>query len=178
MGTWTNADGLTIYYGIDEATKAVGGFYEDAMAGEVVLDFVIPDLTKLTSSAVDQGINMFVPCNHRLERVWVFAEANCTSADSTATLNIGFFDHTAGSTISDTGAVAGAVVTTLSAAGKQLDIITGGTAAGAKAGLVVYNGGNPIVPHIISVTAKYGVEAFSAGAVRVKLFFQNTLTTD
>jgi hypothetical protein len=62
MGTWTNADGLYIKYGDDEARHALGGHVTQD-GGIHSLEFLItaPDFNALTNTILGDGV--FIPSN-------------------------------------------------------------------------------------------------------------------
>lgn len=62
MGTWTNADGLYIKYGVDESKQALGG-HVNQDGGVHTLEFVITaaDFNALTNTILGDGV--FIPGN-------------------------------------------------------------------------------------------------------------------
>lgn len=179
-GNWTNSDGLTIYYGTQEAWLDAGGEYGgDASTGQSVHDYII-DLAALSTANPTMLSRTHFPCNFIVDKVELFVEVVAASSGS-GTLNIGAWDLTAAATISDTALVAAATTAILAA---QSDIIVigapagntalGNTYAGTKVGLPVYSVVLPATAanlfHDIVLTAKAGTAVFQSGVVRVRIY--------
>jgi len=171
--SWTNSDGLTIYFGKEEAIKSPGGSYEDYTSGALVVDFLLPDLTLLTTTAADIG-RFFLPAKHVITRVDVFAQVAATSGGS-ATLNVGMKNAKTGADIgtADVGVISAMALTAIDATGETTSLTAGSSGAGGKVGTQISSTNVPV-----KLTAKYGTAAFTAGAVRIKIHLQRMLTTD
>lgn len=187
-GNWTNSDGLTIYYGTQEAWLDGGGEYGgNAASLGSVHDYII-DLAALVTANPTMLSRDHFPCNQVIDRVELFVETVAASSGS-GTLNIGVWDLTAAATISDTAIVAAATTAILAA---QSDIIVigapsgntalGNTYAGTKVGLPVYSVTLPATAtnlfHDLVLTAKAGTAVFQSGVVRVRIFSHRTNHAD
>lgn len=178
MASWTNSDGLTLYYGVTEGQGAVGGEYKDHPSGLLVTDILL-DLKLLTTSANSFLSRDLVPNNMILEQVDLFTEVAATG--SSGTLDIGFYDLTAAATISDTGAVAVATLASIAAVGTLTHIVIGSSFVGTLVGLPIYAGsatGAPFTAHQVAINAKIGSGTFTAGRIRVRLYMRRTLAAD
>lgn len=161
MSTWTNADGLTIYYGASEAVPATGGEYEsDGLWREVEVKI---DLTTLTSTAGTVVSRVQIPFGYVLGRVEVIADTAATSGGS-ATLDVGFKKMTAGTENDYNGAVAALPLASINVDGELNRLDAGVTYAGALVGKVVE------ADEVSLVTANYNTAAFTAGVARVRFF--------
>lgn len=184
-GSWTNSDGLTIYFGVQEALLANGGDYEDFSAGTRVDEFII-NLSALITANPTQVSRSLFPNNFLLDRLEIFVPVVAASS-GTGTLSIGLWDLTAGATISDT-AIASGVTTAILAVGADLVVVSspagntayGNTYAGANMGLVGYAWAQPPTTsaHQIVITAKAGTAVFQSGLVRCRLYSHRDLGTD
>lgn len=161
MPTWTNNDGLTIYYGASESVPATGGEYEsDGLWREVEVKL---DLTTLTSTAGTVVSRVQIPFGYQLGRVEVIADTAATSSGS-ATLDVGFKRMIAGTENDYNGAVAALPLTNINVDGELNRLDPGVTYAGALVGKVVE------ADEVSLVTANYNTAAFTAGKVRVRFF--------
>lgn len=161
MSTWTNNDGLTIYYGASESVPATGGEYEaDGLWREVEVKL---DLTTLTSTAGTVVSRVQIPFGYQLGRVEVIADTAATSGGS-ATLDVGFKKMVAGTENDYNGAVAALPLANINVDGELNRLDPGVTYAGALVGKVVE------ADEVSLVTANYNTAAFTAGKVRVRFF--------
>jgi hypothetical protein len=161
MPTWTNNDGLTIYYGASESVPATGGEYEsDGLWREVEVKL---DLTTLTSTAGTVVSRVQIPFGYQLGRVEVIADTAATSSGS-ATLDVGFKRMIAGTENDYNGAVAALPLANINVEGELNRLDPGVTYAGALVGKVVE------ADEVSLVTANYNTAAFTAGKVRVRFF--------
>lgn len=168
-GSWTNPDGLTIYYGTSERTAAKGGEYEqDGLFRITDHEINLTDITA-TSILVDRFI---FPRKMVVGRVDVIADTAATSGGS-AVLNIGFVKASDGTTAIDTdGLVAAIPLASLNAEGKTTSMTQGSTSAGALVGQVVSNS------FTSQLVADYDTAAFTAGRLRVRIYwYRKTATT-
>lgn len=160
MATWTNNDGLTIYYGKDEGKVGNGGEYEsDGLYREVEIKLALTSLTN-TAAVVSRVI---IPDTYVLGKVEVIADTAATSGGS-ATLNVGFRRVVLGTAVDTTGAVAALPLANINVNGELNRIDAGTTYAGALVGNVVS------ATDTTYITAHYGTAAFTAGVVRLRLF--------
>lgn len=161
MPTWTNNDGLTIYYGASESVPATGGEYEsDGLWREVEVKL---DLTTLTSTAGTVVSRVQIPFGYQLGRVEVIADTAATSGGS-ATLDVGFKRMIAGTENDYNGAVAALPLANINVEGELNRLDPGVAYAGALVGKVVE------ADEVSLVTANYNTAAFTAGKVRVRFF--------
>lgn len=161
MSTWTNNDGLTIYYGASESVPATGGEYEaDGLWREVEVKL---DLTTLTDTAGTVVSRVQIPFGYQLGRVEVIADTAATSGGS-ATLDVGFKKMVAGTENDYNGAVAALPLASINVDGELNRLDPGVTYAGALVGKVVE------ADEVSLVTANYNTAAFTAGKVRVRFF--------
>lgn len=187
-GNWTNSDGLTIYYGSQEAWLAPGGVFADPDVGSQVTDYLI-DLAALVTANPTQVSRDAFPVNYIIEKVQVFVETVAASS-GTGTLNIGLWNVTAGSTVSDTAIVA-AMTTAIMTGGALITVILnpagstafGSTYAGTKIGITDLAVAEPFtsgsgLPSYLVVTAKAGTAVFQSGIVRLRVFARRSLASD
>lgn len=161
MPTWTNNDGLTIYYGASESVPATGGEYEsDGLWREVEVKL---DLTRLTDTPGTVVSRVQIPFGYQLGRVEVIADTAATSGGS-ATLDVGFKKMAAGTENDYNGAVAALPLANINVDGELNRLDAGVTYAGALVGKVVE------ADEVSLVTANYNTAAFTAGKVRVRFF--------
>ena len=165
MGTWHNDDGLYIKFGITEGTAGKGGAYK--MDGPYnVIELKITG-TDLTSTAAIVSDVVWVPDNSRVDKVEVLAETLMNSAGNGATLDIGLIAKDRSTAVGggDDGLVAGLVEASMDPAGDWQEVVIGHTYVGADIGTTITAG-----PAYI--TANYNTEAFTAGVIRVRVFFR------
>lgn len=156
---WINSDGLRIPFGLEEAVVAKGGdTAKDGDRRESVIDV---DLTALnTSTPYLISANVGIAKNARIEEVEVEVLTAATSGGS-ATLDVGFIRSDYVTELDYNGLVAAAALSTINTAGKRLNIVAGGTAAGALLGTsLAYNG---------FFVATAGTAVFTAGLLRVRV---------
>lgn len=187
-GNWTNADGLTIYYGSQEAWLAPGGVYADAEEGLSVTDYVI-DLAALITANPTQVSRDPIPVNHIVEKIEVFVETVAASS-GTGTFNLGLWNVTSGATVSDTALIA-AMTTAIMTGGALITVILnpagstayGSTYAGTKVGITDLAVTEPFtsgatLPSYLVVTAKAATAVFQSGIVRVRIWLRRSLASD
>lgn len=159
--SWMNNDGLFIEYGTEKAVANTGGEYRfDGPRHCIEVDI---DLTKLTvtNGGTILSDTTFFPKNARIEEVDVLVLTAATG--STAVLNVGLVKTDRTTEIDFNGFVAALPQTSLSAAGDMVKLNVGSTDAGALIGTVTTNSGY--------LTADYDTAAFTAGKVRVRIFY-------
>ena len=168
MASWTNSDGLTIYYGAAENYQHGEGEYRtNGLLREEELVFNLADLTS-TDTAISRQI---FPWGKVLEKVEIIADQPATGG---GTLDVGFVNTKTGAAIAAQGAVAALPTASINAEGLDVVLTRGATNAGTLLGTVVAatKGTN------IAITAKYNTTAFTGGRVRVKLFWYKKLPTN
>lgn len=160
--TWLNADGLYIKYGTDEAIVQTAGEF-DYEGPRRVIELVIPDLTKLTVTNGGTILDDFteVPKGARIESVEIITETAVTGVG--AVFNLGFA-HTDRVTLTDYQAlVAAATTASLATVGAKATIVGGSTFAGTLVGTTT------TYPALL--TADYDTAAFTAGKLRIRVFY-------
>lgn len=157
--SWLNSDGLLVKFGTEEATAGKGGATAiDGDRREVVMDIDLTLLNTSTATIIDD--NVWVSKNARIEEVEVEVLTAATSGGS-ATLDIGFIRSDRSTELDYNGLVAAAALSTINTAGKRLNIVAGGTAAGALIGTSLANNG--------LFVAQAGTAVFTAGLIRVRV---------
>lgn len=88
MGTWTNADGLYIKFGVDEATQHKAGEYANDVAGLHVVEVEVnaADLAAVASQTIFSDTS-YLPSNAFIESATFKVET--AFAGATATLDFG-----------------------------------------------------------------------------------------
>lgn len=162
MGTWMNNDGLYIKYGTDEATAGKAGAYGDVESGQHVVEANIT-LTGLGTSAAIVDDNVFIPAGVFITRVEIVATTAATSGGS-AVLNLGLQRRDRSTELDYDGFVAAAPVADFGAAGNTVAYTQGSDEHGALIGTTLANSGY--------LTADYDTAAFTAGVLKVRIFFQ------
>lgn len=184
-GSWTNPDGLTIYFGTQEAALASGGVYSDSESGMEVCDYII-NLSALITANPTLVSRTFFPDNYIINKAEVLVETAAASS-GTGTLGIGLWDFTAAATISDTAIISG-MTTAILAAQSTITVIGapagstayGNTYAGANMGLLGYSWAQPpsAGAHALGITAKAGTAVFQSGIIRLKVYGYRSLSGD
>lgn len=163
MGTWTNKDGLKIFYGVDEGTAGAAGFYEDAIGNTQVVEVRIPAMTALTDSTqniLDDFV--VIPKNARIEWVDVQATTAVTSGGA-AVLDIGLQRLDRSTELDYDGLLADAPITDYNSVGETKRYQFGVSGAGALVGTVLANPGY--------LVATYDTAAYTAGAITIRIGF-------
>lgn len=160
MGTWTNADGLRIAFGADEGVAGKAGEYR-VDGQERVVECVIT-LTGLGTSAAIQDQFVTLPAGAFITKVVALVTTAATSGGS-ATLNVGLQRLDRSTELDYDGFIAAGALATIDAAGDIVEYIQGSTGHGALIGTeLAYPG---------YITADYDTAAFTAGVVRVQIFY-------
>jgi hypothetical protein len=163
--SWHNADGLYVKFGSDKGTAGRGGAYN--VGGPYnVIELKITG-TALTSTAAIMSDVLWIPDNCRVDKVEVVAETLMDSAGAGATLDIGLIAKDRSTAVGggDDGLVAALAEASMDPAGDTQTIIVGHAQVGADIGTTITTG-----PAYI--TANYNVEAFTAGVIRVRVYFR------
>lgn len=166
MSEWYNEDGLLIKYGPNSyKSDAKAGTFATSISGENVVEFTL-DLTTLTDAAAIQNDHVRLPHKALVTKVELVVTTAATSAGA-AVLDIGVIDaDDRTSNGDDDYLVAAAALTSIDALGDVVTIIQGGTAHGAGVGAAVNAEGAGVL-----VTASYDTAAFTAGVVKVRVFY-------
>jgi hypothetical protein len=162
--SWLNSDGLAIKYGTTEGLATRGGEYMDVTNGYHVWEQHLKYTDFSSTNQVVGDELVIIPAGIYLEKVQIFVKTAWVGAS--ATMDIGLRNNAALTTvdgIDDNGLVAAAAVATLSV-GATLDIVKGGTAAGALLGGVSDATKKGVF------TWKANTAAFSAGELLFRVY--------
>lgn len=170
--SWTNADGLTIYFGTGERSLALDGDYEDYVTGEQVYEFLLDLTTLTTTTAAIANVRGRLPSLARVVKCEIVTQVAAATGTS---VSIGMAADTAALTaVGTAGAsiVSALVTAAMSTVGETTVVTAEATYAGDKMGLAI---GTTVAPVIF--TAKIAGSTFTTGLIRVKVFFQRILAT-
>lgn len=160
MGTWTNADGLRIAFGADEATAGKAGEYR--VDGQERVVEVVVTMTPLTTSAVIQDQFVTLPAGAFITAVKVLTTTAITSSGS-GVFNLGLQRLDRSTELDYDGLIAALPVASFNAAGETVELTEGVTYHGALIGTeLAYPG---------YITADYDTADFTAGTCRVQIFY-------
>lgn len=173
MGTWTNADGLYIRYGADEAEVAKGGQYNtDGSLQEVEVQLAYTDFDSATPSLPHStdSFGTVLPKGARIEEIETVVTTAFTSSGTigSSTLSIGLkkasdrsteLDHDGFTTASATGTVLG-----LATVGSKITTKVGSTGAGALLGKTLAENGV-----LVLANTAHASHPHTAGAVRIRI---------
>ena len=148
--------------GQNEATVTNAGEYNTRGRDHEVE--VVITLTALTTTAALLNDTTVLPVGARISKVETIANTAATSGGS-ATLSVGLIDQDRSTLtgLGDASLVSAAALTTIDAAGETTVLTPGSTGAGTLIGTTLTNAGY--------ITAKYATAAFTAGVVRVRIFY-------
>lgn len=170
-GSWMNNDGLYLQYGTQKAVPEVAGDYMSYGANRVVELYL--DLTTLSTSSANilSNTTFFPGGNVFIEKVEMTVETAATG--STATLKVGLIQSDRSTVPSnyDHAFVNALAQTSLAAAGDLVVLSAGSTGAG---GLIGSGPSSTTAPYYI--TAEAGTAVFTAGAVRIRIYYHGTGT--
>lgn len=158
---WTNSDGLYIKFGLEEATVGTAGEHSVMIGPEHITEAVIT-LTGLGTAAAIQDQHVTIPSGVRITKVKVINETAATSGGS-AVLNVGLQRLDRSTELDYDGLLAAAPLADYNLAGETKEYIIGVTGVGALVGTTTANPGY--------ITADYDTAAFTAGKVRVQIFW-------
>lgn len=163
MATWTNNDGLTIYYGASEATPAnAGEYHTEDLARSLEIEI---DLTTLTE-AEDPVTRTVFPLGKVLWKVEVITDE---AAATGAAIDVGFLSHESVPTVNDPNGILAALPTaSMSALGETFVATADNLASygGAMIGTVC-SAGTPLTITASRTTST----AFTAGVIKLRLYW-------
>jgi hypothetical protein len=161
---WYNSDGLYIRFGMEEATPGAAGEYR-TNGPQRMVEVDIPALSAIGAVATPTILDdtVVIPKNAFIEKVEVFVETAADSAADNATLNIGLIRTDRTTELDYDGFITAGAQTTIDANGDQMEYIQGSTAHGALIGTALAHNGY--------LTAGYGTAAYTAGAIKVRVYF-------
>jgi hypothetical protein len=166
MGNWLNKDGLYIKFGPEQAVpNKTGGYADPADGTQSVLELDI-DLTAVGSSPAIVSDVHWLPAYARIEKVEVTVLEVADGAN--ATLNMGLQKKDRATEIDYNGILADVPETDLDAAEGTVYSWTTSTSGGAG-NLVGATAG--VGPDPGYITVDYDTAAFTAGRIKVKLFY-------
>lgn len=167
MPSWTNADGLTIYFADELGGVANGGEYNTlGLEREIELTINLAELTEAETPIAK--INF--PHGKVLSKVEIIAD---TAAATGAAIDVGFVRQGVGTVVDADGAVAAFPTASMNAEGKRTVLTQGTTYAGALVGTVVEADEATLI-----TASRTTATAFTAGRIRLKLFwYKKTPTT-
>lgn len=160
--TWLNSDGLYIKFGNARGTAGIAGSFQAPDAGALtVVEFDL-DLTTLgTASAIIED-NVVIPKNSRIEKIQTIVKTAATG--SGAVLNVGLVRTDRTTTYDADGLLEAVILTSLDAANETNTwTVNGAGAGGALVGTTLANNG--------LVVADYDTAAFTAGVVKIKIYY-------
>lgn len=173
MGTWSNADGLYIRFGEDEAEVAKGGqLSTDGSLHEVEVVLPYTDFDSATYSLPHStdSFGVMLPKGARIEEIETVVQTAFTSSGTigSSTLGIGLkkasdrsteLDHDGFTTASATGTVLG-----LATVGTKTVVRPGSTGAGALLGTTLAENGVLVLANTLHATHPH-----TAGAIRIRI---------
>lgn len=163
---WYNSDGLYVKFGTEEATAGKAGGY-NTLGPQQMVELFISDMTSVTATAAIQDYNIVIPKNARIEKVELITQTAVTDAGGTSVLNVGLKKTDNATELDYNGLLAALPLASFNAAGETYSAIVGATYAGALVGTTLSENGY--------LTVDYDTEAFTAGAVRIRIFYVRNL---
>jgi hypothetical protein len=176
---WYNADGLYVKFGTEEgAAGEVGNYKNPADGSQMVAELFIADMRVPGTATVGPGVpssggtvisyNCVIPKNARIEKVELITQTAVTSGGS-ATLDLGLKKTDNSTELDYNGLLAALPIASFNAAGETYTAIIGATYVGALIGTTLSENGY--------LTINYGTAAFTAGAIRIRIFYVRDLTS-
>ena len=155
MASWTNADGITVYYGPEEVNTQVGGEFRDRTGNNRITEY------KITGTALNAfgtvtilGRSVDMPVGEVIERVEFYVDTAFTSGGA-ATLGFRLYRADGTTVISSVGLIAATAVGSLT---------DGATIVGAGA---LINTTTAFKSRVSAITATAN---FTAGEGRLRVF--------
>lgn len=165
--SWTNSDGLTIYFGGEEATLSQAGEYRTD--GLYRVEDIEVNLASLAAGAALVTRQLF-PWGKVLGRVEVIADIPAVGGTS---VSFGFVNVKTSVAIATAGAVSALVTASMTPEGNVIILTPGSTSAGTLVGTTVA----ATKGTVIGVTG-LAVGTYTSGRVRLRLFwYKKTATT-
>jgi hypothetical protein len=169
---WVNADGLMVLFGTDRVRASRGGEFSSLIEGKHCVEATI-DLTTLPTVASGNvqivADNVWLPNGAMIEQVDVIATKIAVSGGA-ATLTIGTVDQDRTTVGAAAGIVSALAKTAIDALGEYNKLVLGSTSAGTLVGTVLNN--------TVLLTAAAGTADFTAGKVRVRVWYSTPLSAD
>lgn len=170
--SWNNPDGLYVLFGPDKARASRGGEFSTLIEGKHCVEVTI-DLTALPTVASGNvqivADNVTIPNGAFVEQVDVIATKAATSSGS-ATLTVGLVRQNRTTVTDATGLVNAIAKTTIDTLGEYNKLINGSTGVGTSM--------NTKMTTTNLITAAAGTADFTAGKVRVRVWFTMPLAAD
>ena len=173
----TNADGLRIWYGSDEATMGKGGEFEDGLGQAHVSEYHVTfsDVALGTSATAVYVLdfNVVFPSTAVIDKI-TFTTGTAWATDTTINFGMVKANETVPGTytiISATGLVSGLTLASRDAAGETTDITPGGTFSGSLMGVQAGIGFNALV------TTHWTGAAPTAGTGDLRIFWRDKAFT-
>lgn len=169
--TWSNDDGLYIFYGPSEATRTRGGEYRIGGPQHITqVSIALASLPTVASSNKQiVADNVTIPSGAFIEKVVVFVTKE--TAGTNANLDVGLVDQDRSTEIDFNGFLAAADAfnggTDL---GTTTEYVVGTTEAGALIGTKITNTG--------LITANAETADFTAGVIQVRVYWSVPLSAD
>ena len=160
MATWTNADGLTLKYGVDRAEDGIQGEYRTAGPKRCIeLEFDYTQLPTVAQNSVVIGDNLRLPIGIFVEEVEIRAWTDFDSSGDTMTLNVGWVDLDGTSNVD---------VDAFVVAATQTELNTGGTNVAGWVGAEVGTGTTvTTVPKLITWEVDSQAATAGRGVIRI-----------
>lgn len=162
---WTNSDGLRVPFHRELGATTKSGEFATAAAGDQhVLEISIPDMTALGTGATVLDHFAVIPVGARVEKVEIIPTTACTGGAGSV-LNVGIVRLDRTTAIDIDGFVAALPVASFNAVGETVSLTQGQSYAGVLTGTTIgatYAG---------IVVADYDTDAFTAGAIKIKIYY-------
>lgn len=166
---WTNADGLRVWFGTQEATLGFGGKYRQSGPLQCV-EFKV-DLATVAASTSNQYIldeTVYIPSGSFIEKVEVTPLTETEGVN--ANLDLGLIDQDRTTEIDFNGLLAAAdAFNGGTDVGVPVEYVKGTTEAGALLGTRITNTG--------LVCANADTAVFTAGVLLIRIYFSTNTTT-
>lgn len=175
---WTNKDGLFIQYGTDQTTTELAGDFATPGTPNRIMEVYLDLSTLVTASATILSNNVIFPAPPSgqlfIEKVELYVETGATSGSS-STLKVGLIQMDRATVPSnyDHAFINGETNADMATAGDVLlyvgadSIPAGSTHGGILIGSQPANATGPYY-----ITAEAGTAVFTAGKVRVRIFYR------
>lgn len=167
MSTWFNSDDLLVKYGPNSfKSTSKGGSFATSVAGENIVELTI-DLTGLADANAIMNDVVRIPASALVTKVEIVATTAATGAN--AVLDLGVVSATDRSSDADDDYFTAAVAqTSIDVLGDVVTLTQGVATHGVGIGAVV---NATTYPHGVLVTAGYDTAAFTAGEVKVRIYY-------